>query len=142
MAVVVQVFGLGGFAVLAAVAFEQAAFGSSAGGLAVEQVENALVEAEVLPSAKAICGYCCLQALDLRLDALDQHAGEQIDRDDADLRHAQLDLALHDGFQARPGDAGEGQVDQFVLVVPRTASAPSWPVRRWRRRPTSRGRAG
>jgi hypothetical protein len=57
-----------------------------------------------------------LQALDLRLDALDQHAGEQVHRNDADLHHAQPDLALHDGFEARPGDAGEGEVDQFVLV--------------------------
>jgi hypothetical protein len=51
------------------------------------------------------------------LDALDQHAGEQVHRHDADLCHAQAGLALHHGLQARPGHAGEGEVDQFVLVA-------------------------
>lgn len=33
------------------------------------------------------------------------------------MRHAQLHLALHDDFQTWPGDAGKGDVDQFVIVV-------------------------
>jgi hypothetical protein len=58
--VVVQVLGLGGFAVLAAVAFEQPAFGQFvAGTLLSSSSKMPLSKPKCVPSAKAICGYCC-----------------------------------------------------------------------------------
>jgi hypothetical protein len=69
--------------------------GVSPADLVVEQVEDALVEAEVAAQAEGDLRILPLQALDLRLDALDQHAGEQVYRNDANLHHAQPDLALH-----------------------------------------------
>ena len=117
MTMVVQVFGFGGFAVFAAVAFEQAADRQLFAGYArVEQVEDALVETEMCPEAESDLRILLAQALDLRLDALNQHAGKQIHRHDDDLHHAELDLPLHDRLQPRPGDASEGEVDEFVFV--------------------------
>ncbi len=118
MAVVVQMFLFRRQPVFAAVAFEQAAFGHfMPSGLGIEQVEDALIETKVRAQGKGYLRVLALQAHQLRLDALDQHAGKEIHRDDANLLHAEADLALHDGFQARPGDAGEGQIDQVVVAV-------------------------
>jgi hypothetical protein len=60
MAVVVQMFFFRLGAVFAAVAFEHAPLGQGvAGHLGVEQREDALSKPKCVPSAKAICGYCC-----------------------------------------------------------------------------------
>src|SRR5690606_31992151 len=116
--VVVQVLGLGGKAVLAAVALQQRAFRQFVPAhLAVEQLEDALVEAEVSAERKHDVRVLALQALDLGLDAIHQHAAEEIHRHDADLRHAQARLALHHGLEPWPGDAGEAEVHQFVVAV-------------------------
>ena len=101
MAVLVQMLGLGQFAILATIAFEHATCGDLAADLVVEQVENALVEAEVTAQAESDLRILALQAFDLHLDALDQHAAEQVYRNDADLHHAQPDLALYHRFGYR-----------------------------------------
>src|SRR5574343_1159293 len=117
MAVVVQVLALGGFTVFAAVAFEHRPLGLLPGGALVEQRKYARIEAEMRAEREGDLRVLLLQTGDLFLDALDQHAGEQINRHDGDLHHAQLHLALNGRFQAWPGDAGKGQVDQLVIVV-------------------------
>ena len=48
-------------------------------------------------------------------NALHERAGEQVVRQHHHLLHAQHHLPLHSALQARPGDAGEGQVHQFVV---------------------------
>ena len=124
MAVVVQVLVLGGEAIAAAVALEQAVGGrgigetrAALGDACVEQVEDALVEAEVGAEREGDLRVLVLQALDLGVDALHQHAGEEVRRHDADLCHAEAGLALHHGLEPRPGHAGEGEVDQLVVAV-------------------------
>ena len=118
VAMVVQMFGLRDFAVFAAIAFEHAGGGLFIFGSAcVEQVENLVFKAEMRTEREGDVRVLLLEAFALFLDAFDQHASKQVHRDDADLRHAEQRLALHNALQTRPGDAGEGQVDEFVIVV-------------------------
>ena len=117
MAVVVQMFFFGVGAVFAAVAFEHAPLGKGlAEHLGVEQRKNARIEAEMGAEHEGDLRVLLLQTGHLLLDTFDQHAGEQINRDDGNLHRTQPDLPLDDRFQARPGDAGKGQVDQFMVV--------------------------
>ena len=74
--VVVEVLGLGGLAVLAAVAFEQPAFGlPAAADLGVEQVEHALVEAEVAAQREGDLRVLAAQAGHLGAGVVDDAGG-------------------------------------------------------------------
>ena len=104
VAVVVQMLGFGRFAVFAAIAFEQRASGERiVAGATVEDGEDLRLEAEVLTEREGDLRILLLQPFELAGDAFDQHTGKEIDRNHADLRHAELDLALHDRLQSRPG---------------------------------------
>src|SRR5574343_1750990 len=81
MAVVVQMFFFRLGAVFAAVAFEHAPLGKGiADDLGVEQSKNAGIETEMRAEREGDLRVLLLQAGDLLLDALDQHAGAQIHR--------------------------------------------------------------
>jgi len=78
VAVIVQVFGFGGFAVLATVAFEQAAGLQLAPiNLGVKQIEDALVKAKMRAEREGDLRVLLLQAFDLILDAFDQYSGNR-----------------------------------------------------------------
>ena len=77
MCVIVQMFVFGGFAVLTAIAFEQAAarwfpFGDTQ----IENAENLRLESEAFAERKGDLRILALQPFDLCGDAFDQHAGE------------------------------------------------------------------
>ena len=78
MAVVVQMFGFGGLAVFATIAFKQTArLQFAAVHLGVEQVEDAFVEAEMRTQREGNLRILQFQTLDLRFDTFDQNAGNR-----------------------------------------------------------------
>ena len=82
----------------------------------IEQVENTLIESEMGHQSEGNLRILLLKTFNLRLDALNQHASKQIDRHNADLRHAQRDLALHNTLEPGLGDAGKCRLNQFVVI--------------------------
>ena len=65
------------FAVAAVIAFQQRAdAGHTSAGELVDEAEDFRLEAEVIAERERHLRVLALQARDLRLDALDQHAGE------------------------------------------------------------------
>ena len=85
------------------------------GDALLQQLENFFLKAEVLRRDKPQRGVLGFQVVHLLGDALNQRAVEQVVRQHHHLFHAQQALALHGFFQARVGDAGEGQIHQFVV---------------------------
>ena len=87
-----------------------------------QQRKHLRFKAQVVPERKADLRVLLAQVLQLALDALDQRAGVQVVGQDHDLCHAQQHLALHHALQARVGDAGKGDIHQFVLgLLPQPA---------------------
>ena len=80
-----------------------------------QQLEYFALKAKVRGGNKTDRRVLQLQVGDLPRDALDQRTVEQVIRQHHHLGHAQQALALHGFFKARPGDAGERQVDQLVV---------------------------
>lgn len=81
-----------------------------------DQLEHLGLEAQIRCMGKAHLRILTGQMPHLALDALDQRAGEQVERQHDDLRHAQLHLSLHGLFQPWEGDAGESDVHQLVIT--------------------------
>ena len=106
-------------AVLAAVA-RQAAVGQAGlqvGHALLQQLEDLALHAEMARLREAHLRVLRAQVLHLAADALHQRAGVEVVRQHHDLLHAQQHLALHHALQARPGDAGEGDLHQFMVAV-------------------------
>lgn len=82
----------------------------------VEHLEDFFLEAEIWRVCETDLRVLLGETLHLAVDALDERAGEQVIGHDDDLHHAELYLILHGLFQARVGDAGEGQIDPAVLT--------------------------
>ena len=80
-----------------------------------QQLKNFMLKPEVVGGYKPDGRVLDFQVVHLPGDALDQRAVEQVVRQHHHLRHAQQALPLHRFFKARPGDAGEGQIDQGVV---------------------------
>ena len=80
-----------------------------------QQLENLALKTKVSGRGEANCRVLDLQVGNLLGDALDQRAIKKVIRQHHHLRHAQQALPLHGFFQPWPGDAGKGQVHQFVV---------------------------
>ena len=96
-----------------------------------------------VPSAKATLRVLAPQALDLaRMRSISTPVKQVYTGTMQICVMPRRALALDDGFEARPGHAGEGQVDQLVVAVLEEPARHLGELRRWRRRRRSRGRAG